>query len=378
MYRQPEIGAIFQARKTAASPQGWRLSYQCLTNLRHCRGLRISLFAFVAAVASTGLQSQSAMGQEPESKQNEVFATVNGEPIQLSTYQTTLHLSARQNFYHGQPPDEDLRVFRKQIGDRLVEELVLHQEALRLGIEPDSERVDAELNKNIKRLSVQSGWQQAKDTLIPTIREGLERHDRIRQLKEGFKQQASVPDESEIQAFYQANLDKFTSPPQTRISMIMLKVPPWGDTVMWSERREELSKIRHEINGGMEFSEAARRYSDDGSASNGGDMGYLHEGMLGTQAEAAIASMNIGDISEPTTLLEGVALFQLKERSGIQVNPLDKVRERATELLMREKRDSAVINTIERLRSKAVIRYTDPEYYELRQEANGSNETPQS
>ncbi len=377
MYRQADKDTIVKQQSTA-SPQGWRLLFSRFTKIRRCSVLNLPLFALVAGLTTTVLHTQPVSGQEQPSEQGQVFATVNGEPIQLSTYQTMLHLSARQHFYHGKPPEEELRAFRKEVGDRLIDESVLHQEALRRGIEPDAERVNAELNKNVKRLAVQKGWDQARDHLIPVMRAGLERSDRIRQLQDLFRREAPIPDDDEVRAYYEANIDKFTSPPQTRLSMIMLKVPAWGDTEIWSTRRDELSKIKHQISEGMEFKEAARRYSDDSSASSGGDLGYLHEGMLGAQAEAVISAMKVGEISEPVTLLEGVALFLLNDRSGEQVNPLEKVHKRAVELLMREKQEAAVVEGVRRLRDSADVRYADPEYYELRQEVNGRSEIKKS
>ncbi len=378
MYRQPEQGTIARRQYYTASPRGWRLLFSRFVTIRSSIASNLPLLGLIVAFAATGVDAQPGPVQEQKTEQERIFATVNGESIRLSTYQTTLHLSARQHFYHGQPPEEDLRAFRKEVGERLIDESVMHQEALRRGIEPDAERVNADVNKNVKRLSAQKGWDQVKDHLVPVLRAGLERNDRIRQLKDALRRAVPSPSEEEVRTYYEANLDKFTSPPQTRISMIMLKVPPWGDTDAWSQRRDELGKIKHEISGGLEFSEAARRYSDDSSASSGGDMGYLHEGMLGAQAEAAIAVMKVGEISDPVTLLEGVALFQLNDRAGVQVNPLEKVHQRASELLMREKQEAAVVEGVRQLRDKADVRYTDPEYYELRQEVKGRSDITKS
>ncbi len=379
MYRRAaDHNALARIRPTTASPQGWRLLHWLCSVRRDYGLLKTALPLLLACLLSPGLGVQSAHGDETSTAPEEAFATVNGIPIQMSTYQTVLKLSARQHFYHGHPPEEELRAFRKQVGDSLIDESLMHQEAMRRGIEPDSARVNAELDMNVARLSVQPGWEQAREHLLPVLREGLERSDRIRQLEERFREEVTQPTEVELQSYYDLHIDKFTSPPQSRISMILLKVPAWGDSQTWAQRRDELEAIRHEISAGLEFSEAARRYSDDSSANSGGDMGYLHQGMLGTQAEAAIAALELNGISEPVTLLEGVALFRLMETTGHQVNPLEKVRQRALDLLMREKKAAAVDAAKQRLRHSAEIRYADPEYYELRQEVKGRSETDKS
>ncbi|MCG7904474.1 MAG: peptidylprolyl isomerase [Candidatus Thiodiazotropha lotti] len=359
-------------RELVAAGYGqWRLySSTCFEESEHKRiwGLTVIIFLLMLTII---FFPGSVRAEEGESKAEQVFATVNGESIHMSTYRSILHLGARQRFYHGQPPVEELKAYRKEVGEQLVEEMVLHQEAVRRGIEANSERVKHEMEKNIKRLQTQTGWQEAKNNMLPMLQQGLARHDRIRQLQDQFRSEVSLPDETELKTFYQANLDKFTSPPQTRISMILLKVPPWGGADQWRAKRDELTQIKHKITKGMEFSEAAKRYSNDGSASSGGDMGYLHQGMLGSQAEQAISELAIDDISDPITLLEGVALFQLIERSDARINPLQQVRQRAVDLLMRERRESVVSERKRRLRNKADIQYLVPDYYEQRQEVRG-------
>ncbi|MEW7989759.1 MAG: peptidylprolyl isomerase [Candidatus Thiodiazotropha sp.] len=370
MHRLNNIDSTAKEAVQAASLTGWRLlppvgegSVRSRTALLHW------FIVLLTLLLSTGMGD--ARSAESDATEKEIFATVNGEAIEMSTYRSMVHMGARQRFYHGQPPEADLKAYRKEVGDQLIDELVLHQEALRRGIEPDPEQVKREVEINIKRLASQAGWQEAKEKLLPVLRQGLERHDRIRQLKDEFRSEAPQASEAELHAFYNANLDKFTSPPQTRIAMILLKVPPWGDADLWRQKREALTAIKHKISGEMEFSEAAKRYSDDSSASNGGDMGYLHQGMLGTQAEEAIYQLESGDISEPITLLEGVALFHLMERLDARINPLDKVRQRALELLMRERRETFVADNKRRLRNSADIRYAVPDYYEQRQEVSG-------
>ncbi len=378
MYILDNISWIGMAVERSARPKGWRLS----TPRRNgSTGQSPPTFLpplILLLMLMISLSTADVHSAENETGEKQVFATVNGESIPMSTYRVILHMGARQRFYHGQPPEEELKAYRKEVGEQLVDEIVLHQEAMRRGIVPDPKRVKQEVDKNVKRLATQTGWEEAKKKMVPLLHRGLQRHDRIRQLKDQFRSEVTQPSEAEVRVFYNTNLDKFTSPPQSRISMILLKVPPWGSADIWSQKREELTAIKHEIIKGMEFSEAAKRYSDDGSAPNGGDMGYLHQGMLGTQSEEAISKLETGDISDPITLLEGVALFHLIERADAHINPLEKVRQRAIELLMRERRESVVSEEERRLRNSADIHYSVPDYYEQRLELSGRGKKKKS
>jgi len=114
---------------------------------------------------------------------------------------------------------------------------------------------------------------------------------------------------------------------------------------------------------GEDFGELARRHSDDESAERGGDMGYLHKGMLGSQAQEVIDSLQQGEMAAPAMLLEGVAIFVLEDRISPRLNPLDKVRARAETLWLREARERAYSELVQSLRDRAEVTFSNPSYF---------------
>jgi hypothetical protein len=317
----------------------------------------------------------SAATESAERPQGPIFAEVNGEVILLSTYNAALRMAARSRFYHAEPPEEELEAFRKEIGEQIVDQRLLHQEALRRGIEPDSGRVEGELGRLVRRYSDSPGWAQDRDRLVPLLRKGLEERDRVRQLEERLRDGVTSPTEAELKAYYRDHPETFTSPPRTRVSIILLKVDPASGSEVWEERLEEARRIHARIEAGMDFAEVARRYSEDESAQNGGDMGYLHQGMLGAQADEILAGLQPGEIAEPAMLLEGIAIFRLNERIPAHLNAFESVRGRARELWLRERRQQAVEEIKTELRERARVRYPNPRYY---QQGEASTATPRS
>jgi hypothetical protein len=293
---------------------------------------------------------------------DEVFARVNGEEVLVSTYRAALRTGGRQRFYHGTPPEEEVIAFRKEIGEQLVDERLLHQEALRLGIEPDAEWVEGELKRIVKRYQTTEQWEREREKLLPLLREGLEERSRIEQLQDRAKT-AQPPSDDELRAFYRANAEAFTSPEQVRVSMILLKVEPWSESEVWDRRQREAEEIYGQLEQGADFGELARRYSDDESAPQGGDMGYQHKGMLGGQAQAVIDKLQPGETAAPAMLLEGVAIFKLEDRKEARLNPLDRVRDRAEALWLREARERAYTEFVAALRARAEVSFSDPAYY---------------
>ncbi len=329
----------------------------------------LGVAALLVACSGSVVGGNAASMDRPSAEQ--AFATVNGETILLSTYQTALHMGARQRFYHGKAPEAELQAYRRELGQQLVEHELMHQEALRRGIDPDQGRVQADLGKMVQRYAQSPQWADREADVLPVLRQGLQRGDRVRQLEAQWRDAVADPTEKQLRAFYLANPNTFTSPPRTQVSMVLLKVPPWASKPDWDVRLEEGKRIHQEILDGLAFADAARRYSEDPSAENGGDMGYLHRGMLGTKAEAAVDGLRKGEMSGPVVLLEGIALFHLVDQTDAQLNPFEQVEERARKLWLREQREEAVKLGKQRLRDAAKVRFADPRYFELQPQSNG-------
>jgi parvulin-like peptidyl-prolyl isomerase len=113
--------------------------------------------------------------------------------------------------------------------------------------------------------------------------------------------------------------------------------------------------MRQRLDEGTPFEELARTHSSDSSASAGGDMGYLHKGMLSANAEKAISELSIGDVSEPVQVLEGIAIFRLTEQQLARLRSFDDVRDRARELWLRDRGDREWEMLVARLRSDSRI-----------------------
>lgn len=283
------------------------------------------------------------------------FAVVNGEPILQQTFEAALRTGARQRFYHGRAPEEQFAAFREEVAQRLIDERLMHQEAVRRGIKPDAAWVEAELAKLEQRYSSTPQWQEDAAALKVELRAGLEDRSRVARLEEQFRNVAN-PTEQQLRTYYEANPDKFTSPEQVRVTSILLKVEPYEPQTVWDARKAEAEALHAEILGGASFDELAQAYATEGA----GDMGYLHRGMLGEIAQNVIDKLGEGEVSEVVTLLEGVAIFRLDDRLDAKLNPLSQVRERATELWLRERRDAAYAEHLTALRSKARIEYSEP------------------
>ncbi|HSG97386.1 MAG TPA: peptidylprolyl isomerase [Woeseiaceae bacterium] len=280
-----------------------------------------------------------------------VFARVDDVVITREEFEREVYSAARQTYYHGRPPSgEEFIEFRKDVADRLIDRQLLLMEARRRNLEPDHQSVDAKIAGYEARYAGTERWQNEGPKMIAALQSRFE-EDSLLAALEAEVRSVEEPEPSELREYYDDNADLFTEPARNRVSIILLGVPPSASAAAWGEAREEARRILGRLEDGAAFEELARMHSSDATASAGGDMGYLHAGMLSTNAEQAIAALSIGEVSEPVQVLEGMAIFKLTEQQPERLRSFDDVRDRAGELWLRDKGDQDWEMLVAKLRS---------------------------
>ncbi len=284
-----------------------------------------------------------------------VVAMVHGQPIMMAEWQAAFRESAPRKLYHVDASPDRVAELGREVLDELIDRRLVVREAKRRGIQPDPAAVDEQVAAYEKQYAGSEQWASMRERVLPNLREFLGGETLVSQLEAQVK---VVPDptEEELLAYYQSNLDAFTEPVRQRVSVIMLQVDPSATTETWKAARDEAARLKEMLLKGADFAELAKLHSSDRSAAEGGDMGYLHEGMLAQEAEDVLAKLSPGEISDPVQILQGVALLKLVERSEQTVHPLDRVRERAVQLYKREQGEKRWAELMQTLRASPDVK----------------------
>lgn len=289
-----------------------------------------------------------------------LFARVAGESVTRAEYDVAVSMAARQRFYHGNVDEKRRKELRLQVAGELADRILLRQEAMRRGLKVESAHIDREVGQELGRYRVDELSAERRRHLQQMVREQVAE----RLLRERLERQVKElppPAQTDVRAYYEANKDKFTTPPQQRLSLILLKVAPSAPVEAWRAAQQEGQRLRRKLMAGGDFAELATLHSGDGSAERGGELGFVHRGMLAPEAQVVVDALKVGEVSEPLNLLQGVALFKLEERKPEVLNPFDRVRERATGLLQRERAEQAWRALLRSLRAKAQVEFYDKE-----------------
>jgi peptidyl-prolyl cis-trans isomerase SurA len=140
---------------------------------------------------------------------------------------------------------------------------------------------------------------------------------------------------------------------QTRASHILIKV---NELVSESEAQRKLAGIRERLENGGNFAELARLYSNDLSASKGGDLGWLYQGDTVPEFEHAMDALKVGEISQPVRSPFGWHLIVVHERRTDEASP-ERQRLLARQALRERKGDEAYEDWLRQLRDRAYVEY---------------------
>jgi peptidyl-prolyl cis-trans isomerase SurA len=140
---------------------------------------------------------------------------------------------------------------------------------------------------------------------------------------------------------------------QTHPRHILIKT---SEVVSESEARDRMVKLKERLDNNADFAELARLQSEDGSASRGGDLGWLSPGDTVPEFEKAMDALKVGEISGPVRSPFGWHLIQVIERRN---EDMSKQRQRlqARVSLRAQKADEAYQEWLRQLRDKAFVEY---------------------
>ncbi len=144
---------------------------------------------------------------------------------------------------------------------------------------------------------------------------------------------------------------------QSRVRHILLRL---GPQMTESTARARLTALRSRIAGGqIDFATAARENSQDGSAKDGGDLGWANPGQFVPEFEEVMNQLAPGQVSQPIVSRFGVHLLQLQERRENTLSARDQ-RELARNTLREKKSEEAFNTWAQEVRARAYVELREP------------------
>ena len=144
---------------------------------------------------------------------------------------------------------------------------------------------------------------------------------------------------------------------QTRARHILLRP---SAQLSQAEAIAQLATIRRDIlSGRVDFADAAKRISQDGSAPQGGDLGWANPGMFVPEFEQPMNQLRPGQLAEPVVSRFGVHLIEVTDRRDAPMTEAEQ-RNLARNVLRESKLDEAYASWAQEVRGKAFVEMREP------------------
>ncbi len=239
----------------------------------------------------------------------------------------------------------------KSIIEDFIVRHVVDGEIARQGIQADPVTVEQELEQIRARFPNPEAFQAAlaQDGLTEdSLRGMIAQMVRQRTFQEQIESRAKQPTDDEVEQFRQKQAE------EVHVQHILFRLAPNASEAEVAAVKARAQAVLDSIRAGADFAEMARRHSEDGSAQEGGDLGFIRRGeTVEPFEEAAFALQDAGDMTpEPVRTRFGYHLIRLLERR--QGTPMDAAE--AREQLLQERKQEAVQNLLEELLAKATVR----------------------
>jgi len=322
--------------------------------------MRVRNICFVAVAAVTAtLFSIVSINSASAAKEN-LAAKVNGIGIKKAVLETAVNnFIENQKMFGATVKDEEKEKLRKDVLNELISAELLYQASQKAGLGDMSKDVESQL-ENIKK-SFRS--QQEFDKVLKE--KGVELKDIKEDIKKGvsinayleknvFSKISPVTEEEKKQE-YAANKDKLNVPDEVKASHILIKAGEKATPEEKEKAKGKIEALRTRAMSGEDFAKLAKENSEDGSASNGGDLGYFRKGDMVKPFEDAAFGMEKDQISPVVETQFGYHVIKVTDKRAAHTLTYEEVSKEIGDFLMNKRKRDAVNKTIDALKKSTKI-----------------------
>ncbi|WP_333859579.1 peptidylprolyl isomerase [Clostridium sp.] len=147
----------------------------------------------------------------------------------------------------------------------------------------------------------------------------------------------------EVEDYYTSNKSMYKKPENVTAKHILV------------DSFEKATQISNEIEKGLSFEDAAKKYSSCPSKSEGGNLGTFTKGQMVPEFEAAAFQLEIGVLSKPVKTQFGYHLIKVENKEKDSIKSFDEVKNAIENGLLQEKRTLEYSKCINNLKDKYPI-----------------------
>lgn len=267
------------------------------------------------------LCSLLGFSQSEEKLVDQIAAVVNDEII----LQSEVDLQAQYYAYVNKKYKVTSELWHQVLESMISQKLLLAKAKLD-SIQVSGTQVERAIDQRIDYLSNRLGSEQAvrdyyKKSIMQIrneLRETVKKEMLVEQVKQKEFGKISITN-PEVVDFYNMHKDSMEVLPAS-VDLYQIFIYPSQTQAAKDVSYKKIQMILDSLKAGASFEELSKRYSEDGTASRGGDLGFSKRGDFVPTFEEAAYKLNVGDISGIVETQFGYHIIKMVERRGENIH----------------------------------------------------------
>ncbi len=323
---------------------------------------------------------------------DKVIVKVNNENILKSEYDKIFNATMAQ-FKQITPLEEQTPEKEKELKERILEQLIIDklliQEAKKQKIKVNRREIEEGINMVKSRFPSDEAFKMELRKENLTEKQFEERiTNQLMQLKlieEQVKKKVPQPTETEAKEVYDKIIAVINSSnqisaknlnddikllsqlvsryfdEQVRVRHILIRSNKNDTKEEKAKAKKTIEDIRKKVVAGEDFSELAKKYSEDpGSKERGGDLGFITRGDTVPEFEKAAFALKEGEVSPVITTEYGYHIIRLIERKQKRSPNFDDIKQDLLQYVYTKNSEKYYEQYIENLKKQSVIKNISP------------------
>ena len=195
---------------------------------------------------------------------------------------------------------------------------------------------------------------QAKGLTVREFREDIYNRVVVNFMRQRNRKSQSEISPEQIQDFYIENKIRFYQDESIRLRQIILKSQ---DSESPEQTRQTAQKIVEELEAGADFSDTARKYSNDEVGLNGGDWGWIKRQDIRKEISSVAFDLEPGQYSQPVELDGTIFILYCEDKREETIQPVTEIRDTIENILVGEIARETQERWLRGLRENGYVRY---------------------
>lgn len=244
--------------------------------------------------------------------------------------------------------DQEIKTYEESMTNYMTTTEVLYLEAKKDKLDATKEEIEAEY-KNLMA-SISQNFTITEEEYLKEFK--LSKEDIQKDLKKEliaskYMEQSTQVSDKEVKNYYDKNKDEFL---KVRASHILISNKDDNGKAVSEEQKkknkEKAQEILKKAQSGGDFASLAQEYSQDGSASNGGDLNFFARGQMVEPFEKVAFALKSGEVSKD--IVESEFGYHIIKKTDEKQDDFDTVKEELKTKLSYSKQSNLLDNLSEK------------------------------